>query len=137
MAAAVEDFDQFRGCLEELAGRGQPVFLHAGPIRKFVEIRRRLRKLDSSTPVTWEIMRVPEMFRAVKQFADRLRWLRPGGPKPFLVTADVELARWAGKKGFFTYLIGPPPAEAISGRILSLESSAKFKEYLAAQPISR
>ena len=54
-----------------------------------------------------------------------------------LVTADVELARWAGKNGFFTYLIAPSPAEALSGRILRLESLAKFKEYLAAQPISR
>ena len=106
-------------------------------MRKFVEIHRRLRNLESSTPVTWEIMRVPEVFGAVKQFAGRLRRLRPGGPKPFLVTADVELARWAGKNGFFTYLIAPPPAEALSGRILRLESPAKFKEYLAAQPISR
>ncbi len=137
MALGATDPDQLAGCLAELRSRGQPAFFHPGPMRKFVDIRRRLRRLESSTPVIWEIMRDPEVFRAVKQFADRLRRLRPGGPKPFVVTADVELARRAAKGGFFTYLIATPRAEALPGGVHQFESLAMFKEYLAGQPISQ
>lgn len=137
MAWSVEDLDQLPGCLEELRRRGQPVFIHAGTTRKFVEVRRRLRKLESSTPVVWEIMTKPQTFKGITYFANRLGRSRPGRPKPFLVTADVALARLADEDDFLTYLIAPPPEKALSGTIHRLESLAKFKEYLAGQPISQ
>ena len=137
MASSMDDLDQLPGCIEELRRRGQPVFIHTGTVRKFVEVRRRLRKLESSTPVVWQIMPEPQMLKGITYFANRLGRSRPGRPKPFLVTADVALARLAGQNGFFTHLIAPLPEEALSGTIHRLESLAKFKEYLAGQPISQ
>lgn len=137
MAWSMDDLDQLPGCIEELRRRGQPVFIHAGTVRKFVEVRQRLRKLESSTPVVCEIMKEPQTFKGITRFARRLGRSRPGRPKPFLITADVALAREAGRSGFFIHLIAPLPEEALSGTIHRLESLAKFKEYLAGQPISQ
>lgn len=137
MALAVGDLGHLAGCLEELRGRGQPVFFHAGPIGEFLEIRRRLRRLESITPITCQMLPKPRASRAVRRVAGRLRRYGKVAQKPFLVTADSELARWAGKKGFPTYLIASPPAEALSGGIHQLESLAKFKEYLAGESISQ
>lgn len=139
MALAVGDLGHLAGCLEELRGRGQPVFFHAGPVDEFLEIRRSLRRLESITPMTCEMLSKPRAFVAVRRLAGRLGRYRKGAQKPFLVTADIELARRAskGKKGFPTYLITSPPAKALSGRVHQLESLAKFKEYLAGQSISQ
>ena len=137
MALSAADPGQLAECLAELRSRGQPAFFHPGPMREFVEVRRRLRKLESGTPVVWEMMGDPEAFAAVIQFTSRLKRLRPGGPKPFVVTADVVLARRAGRKGLTTYLIAAPPAEALPGEVHQFESLAKFKEYLAGRPISQ
>ena len=134
MAWSVDDVDQLPGCIRQLRRLGQPVFIHAGTARKFVEVRRRLRRLESNTPVVWEMMKEPQTFKGITSFVNRLGKDRP---KPFLVTADVALARKAGENGFLTHLIAPPPQETLPGAVHRLESLAKFKEYLARQPISQ
>ena len=138
MVLSIDNLDALGGCMEQLSRRGMAVFFHAGPLGEFFRIRSRVKNLKITAPVTCEIMSQPDKKGALIRIARRLRRLKHGSMrKPIIITADVEFARWAGREGFFSYLIAPPNHDRpLSGIIFPLESFSKLQKHLAAQPVA-
>jgi len=123
-----------RECLRRLNTRGSAGFFHSGPLEQFPRLREQARLVDAQTPVTFLKGDASDLTRTLRAVA----WTWSGRKRrPVVVTINGQLASKAAAEGFVTHLIGPAEIDLrYAQRIQRYESLAKFKESLAAKPIS-
>lgn len=124
----------FKDCLEKLRRRGAAVFFHPGALPDYVRVRRRLRGPYPGTPVVYRVTRKPDPMDALAYAAKTL--CRRRKENCVVITPDANLARRAAESGFAAHLLASDEIqEGRPGRLLRHNSLAKFKEYLAREPI--
>jgi len=135
LKAESSDREAFRACLGELQKRHEVAFFHAGQLHEFLAVRRRLRQGYPSVPVIFSLDRRYQP-NTLNQTAWTLKRHKDDKPRPMIVTGDSSMAAGIAPGGFTVHLVGPPEGgDEAGGQIRVHRSFAKFKEYLATQPI--
>jgi len=120
-------------CLSLLRRRGTVAIFHAGRARQFHAVRDALGHLADEMPLLC-IDRTPHkptnvLWRAAST-------LNRNKAKLDVITSDADLADESQQAGFGTWLIAPGSAKGpLPKGPRHFTDLAKFKEYLAAQPI--
>ena len=122
-------------CLAELQRRGGVVFLHPGPLDEFVVARAALHRVWPQFPICCLAGGRDDTIMASLQYV-AARLARQGVRQAIAVTGDVSFASSAARRGFVVHLVGrsEPNSSALRG-LKTHASAAKFKEFLAAEPI--
>jgi hypothetical protein len=123
---------EFRGCMAEMRRRGEPALFEVGTRQGFLAHRAKLRVLHADMPLLWAPQELGDPLATLHRAA------RPIKSRCVVITDQAALAAQAASAGFATELIAPADqAAAAVGGLRRHDSIAKFKEYLASQPITR
>jgi len=130
------DEDALWPVLYMLWARGAVVFVHPGPLEEYVDVRDPIRRIAPLAPVVCAVdTRKPD--DPMPTFWVTWSSLRRRDRKPMFLTDDAALAVSTSRVGQETHLISTEAVKTARNQPLHRhESLAKFKEYLAAEPIS-
>lgn len=130
------DEDAIRPVLYMLWARGAVIFVHPGPLEEYADVRDAIRRIAPLTPVVCAVnTRKPDDL--MPTFWVTWSNLRRKDRKPMFLTDDAALAVATSRVGQETHVISTEAVKTTRNQPLHrYESLAKFKEYLAAKPIS-